>query len=54
MAAFAVLALKVLLFVWAAHLIWFGSHLLERFAMWILKSLPILAKQKDRPEVVSL
>jgi hypothetical protein len=54
MVAFAVLALKMLLLIWAAQLIWLGSHLLERFAIWILQSFPILSKQKDRPKAVSL
>jgi len=37
---FAVLALKVSLFVWAAQLIWTGSHLLEHLAKRVLRSIP--------------
>ena len=36
---FAVLAVKALFFIWAAQLIWIGSHLLER-RVRVLRSVP--------------
>jgi len=35
---FADLAIRVLLCIWAAQLIWIGSHFLERFAKRVLRS----------------
>jgi hypothetical protein len=37
---FAVLAVKALFFIWAAQLIWIGSHLLERRVKRVLRSVP--------------
>jgi hypothetical protein len=43
---FAVLAMKVLFFIWAAQLIWIGSRWLKRLAMRMMRS--VLAS-KDSP-----
>ena len=51
---FAVLAAKMLFFIWALQLIWIGSYLLESFARGISQSLLMLVKQKGRPKAVSL
>jgi hypothetical protein len=40
MVDFAVLAVKVLFFIWAAQLIWIGSTLLEGLAERALRSMP--------------
>jgi O-antigen ligase len=37
---FAVLVVKVLLFIWAAQLIFIGARLLERLANSVLRSVP--------------
>jgi hypothetical protein len=46
MFVFAVLAVKVLFFIWAVQLVWIGSRLLERPAKRVLRGFLTL---EDRP-----
>jgi hypothetical protein len=51
MVDFAVLAVKVLVLIWAAQLIWIGSRLMERF---LVRSIATLGNKTERPNAVSL
>jgi hypothetical protein len=51
MVDFAVLAVKVLVLIWAAQLIWIGSRLMERF---LVRSIATLGKKTERPNAVAL
>ena len=54
MVDFAVLAVKVLVLIWAAQLVWIGSRLLERLLKIVVRSVSTLEKKTDRPNAVSL
>ena len=54
MVDFAVLAVKVLVLIWAAQLVWIGSRLLERLLKIVVRSVSTFEKKTDRPNAVSL
>ena len=51
---FAVLAVKVLVLIWAAQLVWIGSRLMERLLKIVVRSVSTLEKKTARPNTVSL
>jgi hypothetical protein len=50
----AVLAIKLLLFVWTALLILIGSHFLEDWAKSVWRSAPKSSEREDRRKAMSL
>jgi hypothetical protein len=54
MVDFAVLAVKVLVLIWTAQLVWIGSRLVERLLKIVVRSVSTLEKKTDRPNAVFL
>ena len=54
MVDFAVLAVKVLVLIWAAQLVWIGSRLMERLLKILVRSVSTLEKKTDGPNAIPL